>query len=47
MASMRKGWSARTRSTGETSRDGWTVNLEKKPTDAQLLKSVIQKLLGI
>ena len=25
----------------------WTVNLEKKPTDAQLLKSVIQKLLGI
>lgn len=25
----------------------WSVNLEKKPTDAQLLKSVIQKLLGI
>ena len=25
----------------------WTVNLEKKPTDTQLLKSVIQKLLGI
>lgn len=25
----------------------WTVKLEKKPTDTQLLKSVIQKLLGI
>jgi hypothetical protein len=25
----------------------WTVNLKKKPTDAQLLKSVIQKLLSI
>ncbi len=28
-------------------RDKQTVNLEKKPTDAQLLKAVIQKLLGI